>query len=89
MSDIERLRVVKDLSWNIGMYIIALALLAFGYLLGAPLIDREHVTESLKIIAAAEAIPVFFVIAAYNRISGEIIGALLGAIMGFALGKIG
>ena len=85
----ERLKVLKDLSWNIGMFVMALALLIVGCLLGSRLIrDGQAITDSLKIIVAVEALPTFLLIAAYNRISAETIGVLFGAIIGFALGKI-
>jgi hypothetical protein len=77
MMDAQKITVVKDFTWNICIFIIALALVIVGYLLSVSLIDREHVVDSLKTIAAMETIPVFFIIATtfyycdYNRISAE------------------
>jgi len=89
MSNAEVILAKKDFAWNIGIFIIALALLATGFYLGMRLVDPAKPAESLRVIAIAEAIPVFFIIATYRRLSAETIGALSGAILGFALGKVG
>lgn len=87
---VEKLKVKKDLLWNIFMFAVTMALLGLGYFLSAKLIhDGQPLTDSLKIIIVAQAIPVFFLVTAYNRISSETVGVTIGAIIGFALGKIG
>jgi len=87
--DTEHLKTWKDLIWNAGMFLTTFALLGFGAFFSGQLIrEGQPVAESLKIITAAEVIPVFLLMSAYNRISAETIGVILGAIIGFALGKI-
>jgi hypothetical protein len=87
MSDTNKINAIKDFAWTIGVFTIAIGLLVAGCILGYQLIDPQRTIDSLKIIVAAEAIPVFFLIATYQRMSGETVGVILGTVMGFALGK--
>lgn len=89
MSNVELLKVKKDFIWNIGMFSVAIGLLVVGSLFGIRMIhDGQPTKDSLQILATVTAIPTFFLVAAFNRISAETVGVLLGAIIGFGLGKL-
>jgi hypothetical protein len=89
MDDTEYLKVKKDLLWNIGMYLVAFAMLAIGWHFGLRLLDKgESFKESLQIMTLATVIPAFFLMVAWNRLSQETVGVILATVLGFALGKI-
>jgi hypothetical protein len=89
MTDVEYLSAKKDFWWNVGLSVIAFAMLLAGWHFGITLI-REHnptIADSLKIMALATAIPAFVLMVAWNRLSPETVGVILASVIGFALGK--
>jgi hypothetical protein len=86
----KRLEAIKNIVWNILMYLYATALLLVGWYFGSSLInDGLALEDMLKILAVVLGIPAFVVMAAWDRVPGQAVATIISAIIGFALGKIG
>jgi hypothetical protein len=88
MNDVEHLKVKKEFAWNVGLYLVALAMLLVGWQLGLILLSKNlTVPQSLQVMALSTTFPAFLLIVAWKRISQETIGVILAALVGFAFGK--
>lgn len=90
LEETKRLEALKNLVWNILMYVFALLLLVVSCYFGSRLLrDGQSVEEQLKILVVVLGIPAFVVVVAWDRLPRETVGAILAAVIGYAIGKIG
>jgi len=90
MNDPQKLETMKNIIWNVLMFLFVFALLITGAYIGGPLIhDVPSVQDKLKILILVIGIPAFVVMVAWDRVPREAVGAMLAALIGFSLAKIG